>query len=145
MELSEAWSAGVRAAGGFIFKNILWIAFSNVIRFVPLAFPAARSAIIHSLHFNSAHEFLSVAALTSHIYKMSSVNNGARWIFTSFSLVIMALMLGNRFEIYTRKVKFLSTKYLFDFDLRLFPQHRYTYCYNKWNQAALINSGNKSI
>ena len=33
-----------------------------VIRFVPLAFPAARSAIIHSLHFNSAHEFLSVAA-----------------------------------------------------------------------------------
>ena len=85
MELSEAWSAGVRAAGGFIFKNILWIAFSNVIRFVPLAFPAARSAIIHSLHFNSAHEFLSVAALTSHIYKMSSVNNGARWIFTSFS------------------------------------------------------------
>jgi len=23
-----------------------------------------------------------------------------------------------------------STKYLFDFDLRLFPQHRYTYCYN---------------
>ena len=26
------------------------------------------------------------------------VNNGARWIFTSFSLVIMALMLGNRFE-----------------------------------------------
>ena len=27
-----------------------------------------------------------------------SLNNGARWIFTSFSLVIMALMLGNRFE-----------------------------------------------
>ena len=26
------------------------------------------------------------------------VNNGARWIFTSFSLAIMALMLGNRFE-----------------------------------------------
>ena len=26
------------------------------------------------------------------------LNNGARWIFTSFSLVIMALMLGNRFE-----------------------------------------------
>ena len=30
--------------------------------------------------------------------KISYVNNGARWIFTSFSLVIMALMLGNRFE-----------------------------------------------
>ena len=27
-----------------------------------------------------------------------AMNNGARWIFTSFSLVIMALMLGNRFE-----------------------------------------------
>ena len=26
------------------------------------------------------------------------LNNGARWIFTSFSLAIMALMLGNRFE-----------------------------------------------
>ena len=25
-----------------------------------------------------------------------------------------------------------STKYLFDFDLRLFPQHRYTYCYNNF-------------
>ena len=29
---------------------------------------------------------------------MYIINNGARWIFTSFSLVIMALMLGNRFE-----------------------------------------------
>ena len=26
------------------------------------------------------------------------MNNGARWIFTEWSLVIMALMLGNRFE-----------------------------------------------
>ena len=44
-----------------------------------------------SFHFLHFIQFISFSASLT-------LNNGARWIFTSFSLVIMALMLGNRFE-----------------------------------------------
>ena len=55
------------------------------------------------MEWNQCFEFNSNFrnSFTALIFNQSTkpaMNNGARWIFTSFSLVIMALMLGNRFE-----------------------------------------------
>ena len=43
----------------------------------------------------AAFSFITIQLAACFLFLL---NNGARWIFTSFSLVIMALMLGNRFE-----------------------------------------------
>ena len=78
-----------------------------------------------TLHYIPFHEFLYASSKSQ--LKLKWINWMA-WAFNWFKLIS-----NWRIALYIllhQHPSSQSTKYLFDFDLRLFPQHRYTYCYN---------------
>ena len=89
-----------------------------------------------TLRRNSSISFLHKRKAIAGLFPWAAGSANSNQINSSFLILKEKRRLINWFE-FRRYISasstassHQSTKYLFDFDLRLFPQHRYTYCYN---------------